>query len=69
MTAIHYRTAKVDGRNVYYREAALKALRSCSCCTASPPSSHMFRDLIPLLADRIPHRCSRSAGIRQFGHA
>ena len=31
---------------------ARRARRSCCCCTASRPPSHMFRDLIPLLADR-----------------
>ena len=38
MTAIHYRTAKVDGRNVFYREAgAPRRAEAVCCCTASRP--------------------------------
>ena len=37
MTAIHYRTANVDGRNVFYREAGPKARRNSCCCMASRP--------------------------------
>ena len=53
MTAITYRTADVDGFKIFYREAGrARARRSCCCCTAFRAPSHMFRDLIPLLADR-----------------
>jgi pimeloyl-ACP methyl ester carboxylesterase len=53
MTAIHYRTAKVDGRNVFYREAGAATAPKLLLLHGFPTSGHMFRDLIPLLADRI----------------
>jgi pimeloyl-ACP methyl ester carboxylesterase len=53
MTAIHYRTAKVDGRNVFYREAGPQGAPKLLLLHGFPTAGHMFRDLIPLLADRI----------------
>jgi len=52
MTTIHYRTAEVDGFNVFYREAGERAAPKLLLLHGFPSSSHMFRDLIPLLADR-----------------
>ena len=52
MTAIHYRTAKVDGRNVFYREAGARGAPKLLLLHGFPSAGHMFRDLIPLLADR-----------------
>jgi pimeloyl-ACP methyl ester carboxylesterase len=52
MTAIHYRTAKVDGRNIFYREAGAREQPKLLLLHGFPTSGHMFRDLIPLLADR-----------------
>ena len=52
MTAIHYRTAKVDGRNVFYREAGARSAPKLLLLHGFPTAGHMFRDLIPLLADR-----------------
>ena len=52
MTAIHYRTAKVDNRNVFYREAGSAGAPKLLLLHGFPTSGHMFRDLIPLLADR-----------------
>ena len=52
MTAIHYRTAKVDGRNVFYREAGSPGAPKLLLLHGFPTAGHMFRDLIPLLADR-----------------
>src|SRR6202161_1267489 len=49
MTVTHYRTAKVDGRNVFYREAGAARLLLLH---GFAMSSHIVRDLIPLLADR-----------------
>ena len=31
---VHYRTAKVDGVDVFYREAGPRMRRSCCCCMA-----------------------------------
>jgi pimeloyl-ACP methyl ester carboxylesterase len=52
MTAIAYRTANVDGFNVFYREAGRAGAPKLLLLHGFPSSSHMFRDLIPLLADR-----------------
>src|SRR5271170_4469958 len=52
MIAITYRTAKVDGRNVFYREAGAPDAPKLLLLHGFPSASHMFRDLIPLLADR-----------------
>ena len=50
--SIRYRTAEVDGFNVFYREAGDKAAPMLLLLHGFPTASHMFRDLIPLLADR-----------------
>lgn len=52
MTDITYRTADVDGRKVFYREAGAPEAPTLLLLHGFPSSSHMFRDLIPLLADR-----------------
>ena len=52
MPTIHYRTADVDGLNVFYREAGAGAAPKLLLLHGFPSASHMFRDLIPLLADR-----------------
>lgn len=51
-TTIHYRSADVDGFNVFYREAGRPGAPKLLLLHGFPSSSHMFRDLIPLLADR-----------------
>jgi pimeloyl-ACP methyl ester carboxylesterase len=52
MTSISYRSATVDGTRVFYREAGLPGAAKLLLLHGFPSSSHMFRDLIPLLADR-----------------
>ncbi|VWC75563.1 alpha/beta fold hydrolase [Burkholderia lata] len=52
MAAITYRRADVDGFNVFYREAALPGAPKLLLLHGFPSASHMFRDLIPALADR-----------------
>jgi pimeloyl-ACP methyl ester carboxylesterase len=49
---VHYRTANLDGRRIFYREAGDPAAPSLLLLHGFPTSSHMFRNLIPLLADR-----------------
>jgi pimeloyl-ACP methyl ester carboxylesterase len=49
---IHYRTAEVQGVEIFYREAGSPDLPTILLLHGFPTSSHMFRDLIPLLADR-----------------
>jgi pimeloyl-ACP methyl ester carboxylesterase len=53
MTAIHYRTAIVDGRAIFYREAGAPGAPKLLLLHGFPTAGHMFRDLIPLLADRV----------------
>ncbi|SEO33855.1 Pimeloyl-ACP methyl ester carboxylesterase [Luteibacter sp. UNC138MFCol5.1] len=52
MAAIHYRTADVDGFNIFYREAGRPGAPKLLLLHGYPSSGHMFRDLIPLLAER-----------------
>jgi alpha-beta hydrolase superfamily lysophospholipase len=52
MSPIRYRTADVDGFNVFYREAGSANAPKLLLLHGFPTASHMFRDLIPLLADR-----------------
>jgi pimeloyl-ACP methyl ester carboxylesterase len=52
MSAIHYRTANVNGLKVFYREAGAAASPKLLLLHGFPTSGHMFRDLIPLLVDR-----------------
>ena len=52
MASIRYCTADVDGFNVFYREAGNIAASKLLLLHGFPSASHMFRDLIPLLADR-----------------
>jgi pimeloyl-ACP methyl ester carboxylesterase len=49
---IHYRTVKVDGLDIFYREAGSPDAPTILLLHGFPTSSHMFRDVIPLLADR-----------------
>src|ERR1700761_7362715 len=51
MNPIAYRTADVDGLKVFYREAGAAAAPKLLLLHGFPTSSHMFRDLIPQLAD------------------
>jgi pimeloyl-ACP methyl ester carboxylesterase len=48
--ATHHRTATVDGRQVFYREAGDRARPTLVLLHGFPTSSHMFRDLIPALS-------------------
>lgn len=52
MTALSYRTVDVDGLPIFYREAGAAGAPKLLLLHGFPSSSHMFRDLIPLLADR-----------------
>jgi pimeloyl-ACP methyl ester carboxylesterase len=48
----HYRAAIIDGHKVFYREAGDPEAPSLLLLHGFPTSSHMFRGLIPLVADR-----------------
>ena len=47
-----YRTAKVDGIDIFYREAGAADAPAVVLLHGFPTSSHMFRNLIPVLAHR-----------------
>jgi pimeloyl-ACP methyl ester carboxylesterase len=52
MATTTYRTADVDGFNVFYREAGPADAPRLLLLHGFPTAGHMFRELIPLLADR-----------------
>ncbi|NBD27727.1 alpha/beta fold hydrolase [Paenibacillus glycinis] len=47
-----YKRMKVEGLSIFFREAGNPANPAIVLLHGFPSSSHMFRDLIPLLADR-----------------
>jgi pimeloyl-ACP methyl ester carboxylesterase len=52
MDMVRYRHTVVDGTKIFYREAGPKAAPAILLLHGFPTSSHMFRDLIPALAQR-----------------
>jgi len=52
MTAIRYRTADVNGFQVFYREAGVPQAPKLLLLHGFPSAGHMFRDLIPRLDAR-----------------
>ncbi|MEU0965347.1 alpha/beta hydrolase [Streptomyces sp. NPDC005917] len=51
-SAVHHRAATVNGLDVFYREAGDPRAPVVVLLHGFPTSSHMFRNLIPALADR-----------------
>lgn len=49
---VHYRRADMGGHRVFYREAGDPESPALLLLHGFPTSSHMFRELIPLLTDR-----------------
>jgi pimeloyl-ACP methyl ester carboxylesterase len=49
---VSYRTIAIDGVNIFYREAGAADAPTVLLLHGWPASSHMFRDLMPKLADR-----------------
>lgn len=49
---VTYRHVSVDGWNIFYRDAGQKDAPTVLLLHGFPTSSHMFRNLIPALADR-----------------
>ncbi len=47
-----YRTVRVRGLDIFYREAGARSAPTVLLLHGFPSSSHMFRNLIPALADR-----------------
>lgn len=52
MARVQHRTVSVDGLDVFYREAGPEDAPAILLLHGYPTSSHMFRHLIPALADR-----------------
>jgi len=52
VSATQYRYATVDGVKIFYREAGAPTAPTIVLLHGFPSSSHMFRDLIPLLAGK-----------------
>jgi pimeloyl-ACP methyl ester carboxylesterase len=52
MATINYRKADVDGFNIFFRQAGPANAPALLLLHGFPTSSHMFRDLIPQLADK-----------------
>ena len=50
--AVSYKTEKIDGLDIFYREAGPKDAPTVLLLHGFPTSSHMFRNLIPELADK-----------------
>ncbi|MGY3442785.1 alpha/beta fold hydrolase [Bradyrhizobium sp. USDA 4473] len=48
----HYRTKEIDGVKIFYRESGPKDAPVVLLLHGFPTSSHMFRNLMPALADR-----------------
>lgn len=49
---VHHRTIDLEGLEIFYREAGRRDGPTLLLLHGYPSSSHMFRDLIPRLADR-----------------
>ena len=47
-----YKTVKIDGLDIFYREAGPKDAPTIILLHGFPTSSHMFRNLIPELSDK-----------------
>jgi pimeloyl-ACP methyl ester carboxylesterase len=52
MAPVRYRAADVDGFKIFYREAGPADAPKVLLLHGFPTAGHMFRELIPLLADR-----------------
>jgi pimeloyl-ACP methyl ester carboxylesterase len=52
MSTVTYRKVDVDGIGIFYREAGAKKAPAILLLHGFPTAGHMFRDLIPQLADR-----------------
>jgi len=51
-SAVHYRNIKIKGLNIFYREAGPKDAPTILLLHGYPTSSHMYRNLIPVLSKK-----------------
>lgn len=66
ISTVAYRTVKIDNLDIFYREAGPKDATTILLLHGFPTSSHMFRNLIPALADEFHLVALDSPG---FGHS
>jgi pimeloyl-ACP methyl ester carboxylesterase len=52
MPVVHHRYATIEGHRLFYREAGRPDAPALLLLHGFPTSSYMFRDLVPVLADR-----------------
>jgi pimeloyl-ACP methyl ester carboxylesterase len=77
MVAIHHRFADVDGHRIFYREAGPTDAPTIVLLHGFPTSSHMFRTLIPQLAedyhvvapDHLGFGLSDAPGVDEFDYS
>ncbi len=50
--SVRYKTVKIDGQEIFYREAGPRDAPVILLLHGFPTSSHMFRNLLPALADK-----------------
>src|SRR6185312_12576763 len=67
MTTLHYRKVDVNGLEIFYREAGNPGAPNLLLLHGFPTAGHMFRDLIPLLADRVHLLAPDLPGFGQSG--
>ena len=52
VSTVYHRTTKIDDLDIFYREAGDPSNPTILLLHGFPTSSHMFRNLIPALADQ-----------------
>ena len=76
MTNVHYRNMRVDNIQVFYREAGEQHVQTLVLLHGFPSSSHMFRNLLPVLGERFHvvapdypgYGYSESPSVEQFAY-
>ena len=66
---VHYRTARVNNLDIFYREAGPQAAPAILLLHGFPTSSNMFRNLIPAPLRLLSPGGSRLSGLRSEQHA
>ena len=51
-SSVQFKSVDIEGQKIFFREAGDKANPTILLLHGFPSSSHMFRNLIPALADR-----------------
>jgi pimeloyl-ACP methyl ester carboxylesterase len=69
MTTINYRTADVEGLKVFYREAGRTDAPMLLLLHGFPSAGHMFRELMPQLAEQFHVVAPDLPGVWSVRHA